>query len=73
MFKTIRSGADDPLIDLETVRETLLYMRDDMRRDPATAGVARALDEALSEIDAVGTTTVGHGRTVVSRFFARSL
>lgn len=40
-------------IDLETVRETLAYMHDDMRQAPELAAVASALAQAIDEIDAV--------------------
>ncbi len=42
-----------PHIDLETVRETLAYIHDDVRRVPALAGLAGALGAALAEIEAV--------------------
>lgn len=71
MFRTARSRANGPLIDLETVRETLLYMRDDMRRDPATSGVARALDEAINEIARIEMDEPTPRRTAFSRFLAR--
>jgi hypothetical protein len=47
------NGSARPRIDLETVRETLSYMQDDMRRSPDLARVCRALEDALREIDAV--------------------
>ncbi|MBU2582487.1 MAG: hypothetical protein KJ622_12290 [Alphaproteobacteria bacterium] len=38
-------------IDLDTVRETITYIRDDVAADPALAGVADALDRAIVAID----------------------
>ncbi|KUO63917.1 MAG: hypothetical protein APF80_06970 [Alphaproteobacteria bacterium BRH_c36] len=38
-------------IDLQTVRETLSYIRDDVAADPALANVASALSRAITEID----------------------
>lgn len=43
----------DHRIDLETVRETLTYFRDDMATASEYARVAAALRTAISEIDAV--------------------
>jgi hypothetical protein len=40
-------------IDLATVRETLLMMRQDLAQAPCHAGVCAALDEAVSRIDAL--------------------
>lgn len=71
MFRTARPGGKAPLVDLDTVRETLVYMRDDMRRDPATAGVARALDEALTEIALLDSGAPLPQRTIFSRFLPR--
>jgi hypothetical protein len=51
VFRIPRSNPWPPLIDLATVRETLLYMKDDMRRVPGLEAVAEALDGAITEID----------------------
>ena len=51
VFRIPRSNPWPPAIDLTTVRETLIYMKDDMRRVPALEGVAAALETALKEID----------------------
>jgi hypothetical protein len=50
-----------PSIDLETVRETLLYMQDDMRRTPGLAAVRRAIEAAIAEIDAAERAGAGTG------------
>ncbi|MEO1281838.1 MAG: hypothetical protein AAFV69_08895 [Pseudomonadota bacterium] len=50
MFKIPRQQPWPPTLDLATVRDTLLYMRDDMRRIPALARAADALDDALVEL-----------------------
>lgn len=39
-------------IDLQTVRETLSYIRDDVAGDPSLAEVTYALEDALIAIDA---------------------
>ncbi|MEO1207705.1 MAG: hypothetical protein AAFV45_15365 [Pseudomonadota bacterium] len=50
MFKIPRHRPWPPSLDLATVRDTLSYMRDDMRRIPALARAADALDDALVEL-----------------------
>ncbi|MEQ1710306.1 MAG: hypothetical protein ABL908_02775 [Hyphomicrobium sp.] len=50
MFRIPRSQPWPPAIDLSTVRETLLYMHDDMKRVPGLEGVASALAATLDEI-----------------------
>lgn len=54
MFKIPRSNSGQPSwppsMDLSTVRDTLTYMRDDMRRVAGLERVADALDDALIEI-----------------------
>lgn len=42
----------EPEIDLETVRETLEYIRGDVAGVPRLAAVGRALDKVLEEIEA---------------------
>jgi hypothetical protein len=39
-----------PLFDLETVRNTLTYIRDDMQRMPALERVAELIEAALAEL-----------------------
>ncbi len=51
MFRIPRSQPWPPAIDLATVRETLLYMHDDMKRVPGLESVAEALQTALAEIE----------------------
>ena len=46
-------GRTGPGIDIGTIRETLAYMRDDLRAAPNLAKVGSALEAALAEIDAV--------------------
>jgi hypothetical protein len=41
-----------PLVDLDTIRETLLYIRDDVQRVPGLDRVAERLTAALNEIAA---------------------
>ena len=52
MFRISRSQPWPPTIDLATVRETLVYMHDDMKRVPGLEGVAAAMASTLREIDA---------------------
>jgi hypothetical protein len=40
-----------PGLDLDTVRETLTYIRDDLQRVPGLQSAAEALGAALREID----------------------
>lgn len=51
MFKLVRRTARTPHVDLETVRETLVYMESDCRNCPGLEGVATALEQAITEID----------------------
>ena len=39
-----------PLVDLDTIRETLAYIRDDLRRAPGLDRAAERLTAALAEI-----------------------
>lgn len=52
MFRISRTRPWPPSIDLSTVRETLLYMRDDARLVPGLEAVAQSLDAAISEVEA---------------------
>ncbi|MCH9808764.1 MAG: hypothetical protein K0U74_13635 [Alphaproteobacteria bacterium] len=48
-------------MDLETVRETLLYMHNDLRSVPGMEAIAHSLGQALREIDA--TASISKQRT----------
>ena len=48
----MRQRPNVPLVDLDTIRETLLYIRDDMQRAPGLEGAADHLTAALGEINA---------------------
>lgn len=52
MFQLPPSQPWASTIDLATVRETLVYMHDDMKRAPGLEAVAKAIAAALQEIDA---------------------
>jgi hypothetical protein len=52
VFKIPRSRPWPPALDLATVRETLHYMTDDIRRIPGLEKATAALDAALVEIRA---------------------
>jgi hypothetical protein len=41
-----------PLVDLDTIRETLVYIRDDIQRVPGLEKAAERLTSALGEITA---------------------
>lgn len=49
MFEFVR-GSRKTSIDLESVRETLLYMQSDLRNAPGLEGVAAAVGSAIAEI-----------------------
>ncbi len=51
MFRIPRSQPWPPAIDLSTVRETLLYMHDDMKRVPGLEAVTKAIETTLTEIE----------------------
>ena len=51
MFKPDRKPAFPTDIDLATVRGTLRYIEDDMRRVPALEQAAAAIEAAIREID----------------------
>lgn len=53
MFRPDRKPSATPMLDLATVRDTLSYMRGDIKRVPELAKAAEALDAAIKEIDAV--------------------
>ena len=51
MFRSARVNARPPAIDLATVRDTILYMQDDIERTPGLEKIASALRTAVAEID----------------------
>ena len=51
MFKFPARKPKTPHIDLETVRETLLYIESDCRECPGLERVAARIAETISEID----------------------
>ena len=51
MYKIPRDNPWPPKVDLSTLRETLRYMENDLRRAPEFAGVAAAIKNTLKEID----------------------
>jgi hypothetical protein len=52
MGEPLQQKPNMPLVDLDTIRETLLYIRDDMQRVPGLEGAAEHLTAALGEITA---------------------
>ena len=79
MFQRILgSGPRHPDLDLDSVRETLLYMRDDLVGVPGLERAAAALDVAIGEIDGlapaeapVAATTQGLNRPRFRKLLAR--
>lgn len=71
MFRIPRSQPWPPAIDLATVRETLLYMHDDMKRVPGLEAVAAALEATLSEIETAERTANRTRRAELSPMAAR--
>lgn len=51
MYRIPRSNPWPPTMDLTTIRETMRYMHDDMRRVPGLEKAARAINDAMKEID----------------------
>jgi len=52
MGEPLQQKPNMPLIDLDTIRETLLYIRDDVQRVPGLEAAAEHLTAALDEITA---------------------
>jgi hypothetical protein len=52
MGEPLRNNPHVPLVDLETIRETLVYIRDDIQRVPGLERAAEGLSTVLAEIDA---------------------
>lgn len=52
MYRISRSNPWPPQIDLSTMRETLLYMHDDMARTPGLEKLRDALAAAIKETEA---------------------
>lgn len=71
MFRIPRDTPWPPALDLTTVRETIVYMRDDARRVPGLEGVAAALDASIAEIDKAGRS--GRAPAGYSPFMSRFL
>ncbi len=74
MFRIPRDRPWPPAIDLRTVRETLVYMRDDMGRVPGLEQASEALDTAIAEIDKAQASTTPRARIAptMARFLPRS-
>ena len=54
MFKLLDRSRAKPSVDLETIRETLLYIESDCRENAGLERIAAALSEALEEIERIG-------------------
>lgn len=70
MFQIIRHPRK-PALDLDTVRETISYMRDDASRTPGYQRLTSALDAVLDEIEVSRRT--GGGRSSGDLISARFL
>jgi len=53
VFKLLRRPASKPRVDLQTVRETLVYIESDCRECRGLEGVTAALVQTITEIDRV--------------------
>ncbi len=53
MLRVVRRSVRRPHVDLETVRETLVYIESDCKECPGLEGVAAALGQTIVEIDRV--------------------
>ena len=51
MYRIPRSNPWPPTMDLATVRETMRYMHDDIKRIPGLEKAAHAVNQAIKEID----------------------
>jgi hypothetical protein len=74
VFRISRERPWPPAIDLATIRETLIYMRDDARAVPGLEQVAQSLDAAIRDVDAAEAklTPVSYG-PIASRFLPARL
>jgi hypothetical protein len=52
MGEPLRNNPHVPLVDLDTIRETLVFIRDDIQRVPGMERAAEGLSTVLAEIDA---------------------
>jgi hypothetical protein len=52
MGEPLRNNPHVPLVDLDTIRETLVYIRDDIQRVPGLERAAEGLTAVLAEIAA---------------------
>ena len=50
LVNPLRQKPNVPLVDLDTIRETLVYIRDDLQRAPGLDRAAERLTAALAEI-----------------------
>lgn len=73
MFGFFRTKARPCTLDLSTVRETLAYMHDDVRRAPGLSRVAAALAAAVAEIELIERCSPIRRRQVPDRIGSRRL
>lgn len=71
VFSFTKARQHRPHFDLETVRETLLYMQSDLQSQPDLKSVAEAIADAVAELDLVANReTASSARTdVISASF----
>jgi hypothetical protein len=53
MFRTQKTPAWPPAIDLATIRETLIYIESDLKRVPGLEAAASALKSACTDIETI--------------------
>lgn len=72
MYRIPRNDPWPPRLDLTTLRETLIYMHDDMSRAPGLEKLRDALALALKEAEAAETAArTGEVRIGAARFVPR--
>ncbi len=75
MFRIQKSPAWPPAIDLQTIRDTLIYIESDLKRVPGLEAAASAIKTARAEIETIEKTRneQNFGRFVpfASRFIGR--
>lgn len=72
MYRIPRSNPWPPQIDLATLRETLLYMHDDMARAPGLEKLRDALALALKEAETAETNARARPASIINaRFLPR--
>ena len=69
MFRSSHRSTPTPPIDWETMRATLIYMHDDVKRTPGLARLAAAFSNTLKEIEVAAKQIEPQSADVVSAKF----